>query len=117
MTWPKSRRDSSASFILRQIGVGCAQAVYSHNAYVFVGDGRKALFLRNEGDERFPNLKAERVSVDESPRTHKAATVLGAISGVWEQIGAAACSQPPGMSSSSGGHARGCRCPGAAHPG
>lgn len=25
-----------------------------HNAFVFVGDGRKALFLRNEGDEKFP---------------------------------------------------------------
>jgi protein required for attachment to host cells len=23
-----------------------------HNAVVFVGDGRKALFLRNEGDEK-----------------------------------------------------------------
>jgi protein required for attachment to host cells len=22
-----------------------------HNAFVFVGDGRKALFLRNDGDE------------------------------------------------------------------
>lgn len=41
-----------------------------HNAYVFVGDGRKALFLRNEGDEKFPNLKAERVFVDQNPRTH-----------------------------------------------
>jgi len=30
-----------------------------HNAFVFVGDGRKALFLRNEGDEKFPNLKTE----------------------------------------------------------
>ena len=28
-----------------------------HNAFVFVGDGRKALFLRNDGDEKFPNLK------------------------------------------------------------
>ena len=28
-----------------------------HDAYVFVGDGRKALFLRNAGDEKFPDLK------------------------------------------------------------
>jgi protein required for attachment to host cells len=28
-----------------------------HDAIVFVGDGRKALFLRNAGDEKFPNLK------------------------------------------------------------
>jgi protein required for attachment to host cells len=27
-----------------------------NDAVVFVGDGRKALFLRNEGDEEFPNL-------------------------------------------------------------
>ena len=26
-----------------------------HRAIVFVGDGWKALFLRNEGDEKFPN--------------------------------------------------------------
>jgi len=24
-----------------------------HHALVFVGDGRKALFLRNDGDEKF----------------------------------------------------------------
>ncbi len=42
-----------------------------HNAYVLVGDGRKALFLRNEGDEKFPNLKAERVFEDENPPTHE----------------------------------------------
>jgi protein required for attachment to host cells len=42
-----------------------------HNAFVFVGDGRKALFLRNEGDEKFPNLKTERVLEDENPLTHE----------------------------------------------
>jgi len=41
-----------------------------HNAYVFVGDGRKALVLRNEGDEKFPNLKTERVFADLNPPTH-----------------------------------------------
>jgi protein required for attachment to host cells len=40
-----------------------------HDALVFVGNGRKALFLRNEGDEKFPNLKTERVFVDQNPRT------------------------------------------------
>ena len=30
-----------------------------HDAFVFVGDGRKALFLRNEGDEKYLNLKTE----------------------------------------------------------
>jgi protein required for attachment to host cells len=40
-----------------------------HDALVFVGDGRKALFLRNEGDEVYPNLKTEQVMTDENPRT------------------------------------------------
>ena len=40
-----------------------------HNAFVFVGDGRKALFLRNEGDEKFPNLKTKQVFTDDNPRT------------------------------------------------
>lgn len=41
-----------------------------HRAIVFVGDGRKALFLRNEGDEKFPNLKTEAVFEDENPPAH-----------------------------------------------
>lgn len=40
------------------------------NALVFIGDGRKALLLRNEGDNRSPNLKAEAVFEDENPPTH-----------------------------------------------
>ena len=40
-----------------------------HGAVVFVGDGRKALFLRNAGDEKFPNLTTERVFNDENPPT------------------------------------------------
>ncbi len=42
-----------------------------HNALVFVGDGRKALFLRNHGDEKFPNLRTEQVFEDENPSTHE----------------------------------------------
>ena len=45
-----------------------------HGAVVFVGDGRKALFLCNKGDEKFPNLKAERVFVDDNPATHEQGT-------------------------------------------
>jgi len=41
-----------------------------HNAFIFVGDGRKALFLRNEGDEFYLNLKTERVFEDVNPATH-----------------------------------------------
>jgi protein required for attachment to host cells len=45
-----------------------------HDAFVFVGDGRKALFLRNDGDEKFPNLKTERVFKEENPPTHEQGT-------------------------------------------
>jgi protein required for attachment to host cells len=45
-----------------------------HDAFVFVGDGGKALFLRNEGDEMFPNLVTERVFIDEDPPTHEQGT-------------------------------------------
>jgi protein required for attachment to host cells len=42
-----------------------------HDGYVFVGDGRKALFLRNAGDEKFPDLKTENVFIDENPPSHE----------------------------------------------
>ena len=42
-----------------------------HNAFVFVGDGRKALFPLNAGDKKFPNLKTERIFVDDNPPTHE----------------------------------------------
>ena len=45
-----------------------------HNAFVFVGDGRKALFLHNAGDEKFLNLKTERMFVDDNPPTHEQGT-------------------------------------------
>ncbi|WP_370691203.1 host attachment protein [Bradyrhizobium sp.] len=45
-----------------------------HNAFVFVGDGRKALFLRNDGDEKFPNLKTEKVFEEENPSSHEQGT-------------------------------------------
>lgn len=32
------------------------------DALIFFGDGRKAVFLRNAGDEKFLNLKSERVA-------------------------------------------------------
>jgi protein required for attachment to host cells len=42
-----------------------------HDAFVFVGDGRKALFLRNEGDEKFLNLRTEQVLVESNPPTRE----------------------------------------------
>ena len=45
--------------------------IIPHDALVFVGDGRKALFLRNAGDAKFLNFKAEQVFVDDNPPTHE----------------------------------------------
>lgn len=42
-----------------------------HNAYVMVGDGRKALFLRNEGSEIAPRLKTEQVFLNNNPPTRE----------------------------------------------
>lgn len=42
----------------------------SQDAVVFIGDGRKALFLRNKGDEKFPNLVTEEVFLDENPQAN-----------------------------------------------
>ncbi len=44
------------------------------DALIFVGDGQKALFLRNSGDAQFPNLTTERVFVDDNPPTHEQGT-------------------------------------------
>jgi protein required for attachment to host cells len=45
-----------------------------HNALVFVGDGQRALFLRNAGDAKFPNLTVERVFAEPNPPTHEQGT-------------------------------------------
>ena len=45
-----------------------------HDDWVFVGDGQKALFLRNAGDEKFLNLKAERVFAEDNPPTREQGT-------------------------------------------
>ena len=45
-----------------------------HDSIVFVGDGHKALFLRNKGDEKFPNLIGERVFLGDNPPTHEQGT-------------------------------------------
>jgi len=42
----------------------------AHDAWVIVADGEKALFLRNEGDEKYPNLEVLRTIREENPATH-----------------------------------------------
>lgn len=41
-----------------------------HDVWVIVADGEKALFLRNEGDEKYPNLEVFREMRDDNPPTH-----------------------------------------------
>lgn len=45
-----------------------------HDALVFIGDGRKALFLRNAGDEAIPDLRTERVFAEDNPPTREQGT-------------------------------------------
>jgi protein required for attachment to host cells len=45
-----------------------------HNAVVLVADGRKMLFLRNQGDDAFPNLIVEEAQEQDNPATRDQAT-------------------------------------------
>lgn len=45
-----------------------------HNSVVLVADGRKMLFLRNEGDAAFPNLVVEHAEEQANPPTRDQAT-------------------------------------------
>lgn len=48
-----------------------------HDAFIMVADGRKLLFLRNEGDAQIPNLQVEKKLVDrDNPDHHEQATDL-----------------------------------------
>jgi protein required for attachment to host cells len=55
-----ANRPSTGSFIVNKIAV-------PHDGFVFVGDGRKALFLRNDGDEKFANFVTVNVMAEENP--------------------------------------------------
>lgn len=46
----------------------------SHDAWVLVCDGRKALFMRNAGTPREPNLEVIEVLEDENPPTREQGT-------------------------------------------
>ena len=48
--------------------------VIPHDALVFVGDAAKALFLRNDGEEKFANFVTERVFIDDNPLSHDQGT-------------------------------------------
>lgn len=42
-----------------------------HGLWVIVADGEKALFLRNQGDARFPNLEVVQEMAQENPPTRE----------------------------------------------
>ena len=46
----------------------------SHNTVVLVADGRKMLFLRNEGDAEYPNLIVEKAEEQQNPATRDQGT-------------------------------------------
>ncbi|QBK31291.1 host attachment protein [Roseitalea porphyridii] len=45
-----------------------------HDGWIVVADGEKALFLRNEGDEKFPNLEVFREDEQRNPPTREQGT-------------------------------------------
>jgi protein required for attachment to host cells len=45
-----------------------------HGAWVVIADGQKALFLHNDGDEVYPNLRTDRVVEHENPLTREQGT-------------------------------------------
>lgn len=46
----------------------------SHNAFVLVADGRKMLFLRNEGDSSHPHLVVDHAEEQANPDDHEQKT-------------------------------------------
>jgi len=51
-----------------------SKIVIPHDALVFVGDGQKALFLRNRGDKSSPSLVAVHAFAEKNPPTHEQGT-------------------------------------------
>lgn len=45
-----------------------------HDGWIIVADGEKALFLRNEGDEKYPNLEVFREKSQENPPSREQGT-------------------------------------------
>lgn len=73
-----------------------------HNSVVVVADGRKMLFLRNEGDADYPNLVVETAQEKPNPATRDQATdAAGAASSTQSGPGA------PNVARNGSGHAQG----------
>jgi protein required for attachment to host cells len=50
------------------------EVIIPQDTYVFVGDGQKALVLRNAGSAFAPDLRTEQVFADQNPPTHEQGT-------------------------------------------
>lgn len=75
-----------------------------HNAFVVVADGRKMLFLRNEGDAVHPNLQVERKRVQYNPRnSDQKSDAAGGASSTQSGAGAPAVAQGGSMHAMGGG--------------
>ena len=48
-----------------------ANIVLKHGTWVLVADGEKALFLKNQGDAKYPNLEVVREMEQENPPTRE----------------------------------------------
>jgi len=51
-----------------------SKTTLKHDGWLVIADGEKALFLRNDGDEKFPNLTVFRELEHENPATHDQGT-------------------------------------------
>ena len=75
-----------------------------HDAMVLVADGRKMLFLRNEGDAAFPNLQLEKKEVHPNPKDSDQKTDLaGQSSSTQSGQGAPSVAQNGSMHARGGG--------------
>jgi protein required for attachment to host cells len=75
-----------------------------HNAVVLVADGRKLLFLRNEGDGEYPNLTVEYAEEQSNPADRDQKTdAAGAASSTQSGPGAPAVAQNGSMHARGGG--------------
>src|SRR4051794_519055 len=75
-----------------------------HNAFVVVADGRKMLFLRNEGDATAPNLTVEKKWMHPNPKDSDQKTdAAGGASSTQTGSGAPSVAQGGSMHAQGGG--------------
>jgi protein required for attachment to host cells len=70
---PAAQREPRRAARIGHFGA-IAMTKLPHDALVFIGDGRKALFLRNMGDEQIPDLRTEQVFKEDNPASREQGT-------------------------------------------